>query len=47
MKHANKRLAGGFVMVALLLLSSQSYGQDAPAQAAANGASVDSGKKLE
>jgi hypothetical protein len=47
MKHANKRLAGGFVTVALLLLSSQSYAQDAPAAAAGNGASGDYGYKFE
>jgi hypothetical protein len=49
MKHSNKRLAGGFVMVALMLLSSQSYAQDAPAAggAAGNGASGDYGYKFE
>jgi hypothetical protein len=50
MKHVDKRLLGGFVAVALMLLSSQSYAQDAPAAggaAAGTTAPGDYGYKFE
>jgi len=50
MKHMDKRLLGGFVAVALMLLSSQSYAQDAPAAggaAAGSTAPGDYGYKFE